>query len=79
MKRTPLFAALLIAGGCAATTPVTADIEPRQAPIETVRVTVADVEIPVTIASIPLHTALQGPTSPAREHVRQLILSTRTP
>ena len=78
MKRTVLSASLVVlVAGCASAPGTSATIaeQTRAAPIESVRVTVANVEIPVTVASIPLHSSLNQ-NSPTREHIRKLLLST---
>jgi len=77
MKRILLAALLAIPTACASLptdTPVTVastDAAPRAVPIESVRV----VDIPVTVANIPLHTSLHRDLNPAREHIRRLMLS----
>lgn len=77
MKSLVLAAALILPAACATTTSDTtqlATIE-RPAPINTVQVTVGDRLIPVKNATIPLHYSLEQPQSPAREHIRQLLLN----
>ncbi len=77
MKRLALVIALFVPVACTTTpTHEIAAIE-RPAPLNSVRVTVGDKQIPVTNATVPLHYSLDEPRSPARDHIRQLLLNAK--
>ena len=75
MKRFVLAVALMMPAACATTATPDIQLAERTAPVETVRVMVGGTSIPVAISTIPLHTELREPESPAREHIRQMLLN----
>ena len=75
MKRLALAVALMLPAACATTTTQEVVAVERPAPLNTVQVTVGNRSIPVINATIPLHLSLDQPRSPAREHIRKLLLS----
>lgn len=75
MKRLILATTFLLPIGCAGV-PATQQTASFEKPaLESVRVTLAGTEIPVIISSRPLTAFETNQNSPAREHVRQLMLA----
>lgn len=78
MKRLFLAAAFMVPAACATTTQSAPEVAVREAPTEQVRVTVSNVNIPVVILDAPVRPVAAHADSPAREHVRKMILATRS-